>query len=173
MAKLLFRTLLFFFLIFFLSGTLHAQSQNAKLKAIYIQNFTKYIEWPSKKGDFVIGVLGNTPTLSFLKNIASRSKTKTNQDIVIKTYSSVEQIGKCQLLYVTKGKSSLLKSVTSKLKNNHTLIITEKPGLAKKGAAINFVINDNKMKFELNKSNAEKYGLNVGSSLAKLAIVVN
>ena len=38
----------------------------------------------------------------------------------------------------------------------NTLIITEKPGLAKQGSGINFVIENNKQKFEMNKTNIEK-----------------
>ena len=37
-----------------------AEEANAKIKAIYIYNFTKYIEWPDsyKEGSFVIGFIG-------------------------------------------------------------------------------------------------------------------
>ena len=49
------------------------------------------------------------------------------------------------------------------------LIITEKQGLAKVGATINFIIKENKQNFELNKTAATKAGLNVGSNVEKLA----
>jgi hypothetical protein len=61
----------------------------------------------------------------------------------------------------------------SKIRGKSTLIITEKPGLARQGAAINFVVQENKTKFELNKGNAEKYDLKVSSNLLSLAIVVD
>lgn len=55
-----------------------AQDVNSKIKAIFIYNFTKYIEWPEnqKQGDFVIGVLGNSnPNLNKeLDKMAALSK---------------------------------------------------------------------------------------------------
>ena len=36
---------------------------NSKMKSIFIMNFAKLIEWPEsyRQGDFVVGVVGNTP----------------------------------------------------------------------------------------------------------------
>ena len=65
-----------------------------------------------------------------------------------------------------------IKEITAKVKGYSTLIVAEKAGCAKLGAAINFVIQENKQRFELNKANAEKYNLKIGSSLAGLAILV-
>ena len=62
--------------------------------------------------------------------------------------------------------------LVDKIKNKSTLIITDRAGLATKGAGINFVIQENKQKIELNKSNIEKYKLKVASSLVELAIQV-
>jgi hypothetical protein len=69
--------------------------------------------------------------------------------------------------------SASLKDVLPKIKGQSTLLVTEKSGMTKFGAAINFVVQDNKLKFELNKSNAQKYNLAVGSSLLPFAILVD
>jgi hypothetical protein len=52
------------------------------------------------------------------------------------------------------------------------LIITDKPGMGGKGAVINFVEQEGKIKFELNQSQAEKRGLKVSGSLTQLAILI-
>ncbi|MDQ3112010.1 MAG: YfiR family protein, partial [Bacteroidota bacterium] len=62
--------------------------------------------------------------------------------------------------------------ITARLKGKATLLVTEQPGLAKKGSAINFVVVENRQKFELNQNNAEKNNLKVSSSLLALAIPV-
>ena len=62
--------------------------------------------------------------------------------------------------------------VIAKVKGKSTLVVTDKSGMAKQGASINFVSIDNKQKFELNKSNLAKMDLKVSSSLVQLAIVV-
>jgi hypothetical protein len=58
------------------------------------------------------------------------------------------------------------------VKLHNTLIITEKQGLVEKGAGINFVIKNNRQKFELNKKNVERYKLKVSSNLEALAFTV-
>ena len=151
-----------------------AQDVNSKIKSIFIYNFTKYVDWPEsqKQGDFVIGVLGNTNTnlIKELEKMAQFSKVGT-RNFVIKVYNSVDEIGKCQLLFITSEKSSLISAAVQKVSKNNTLVIGENSGLIKKGAVINFVYQENKQMFELSKNNAEKYGLTVSSSLANMAIL--
>lgn len=146
---------------------------NAKIKAMFIYNFTKYIEWPQnyKQGNFVIGVLGNSSIFIELSNMASAKKAGT-QSFEIKNFTSPASVSKCHMLIVASDITTGFSDALSKIKNNSTLIITEKAGLAKQGAAINFVVQNNKQAFELNKANAEKYDLKVSSNLLALAIVV-
>lgn len=148
------------------------EDTNAKIRAIYLCSFTKYFDWPPayKEGDFIIGIYGSNPSLySELTRMAS-TKTVGSQKYDIKSISSTSGLGKCHILFVTADKSDRLNEIVGSLKGKSTLIVTEKTGLAKQGAAINFVIMDNKQKFELNRSNAEKYNLKVSSNLATLAI---
>lgn len=149
-------------------------ASNAKLKASYIYNFTKYINWPDKykEGNFVIGVLG---TSTFYNDLTALLSTKTvgNQKFEIKSFTSAETVsGICHILFVPTENSGMLPDILKKMKGKSTLIVTEKPGLAKQGAAINFIVENNKQKFELNKSNIEKYSLKVSSTLTSLAIAV-
>lgn len=147
---------------------------NAKIKAIFIYNFTKYIEWPSssKQGDFVIGVFGKTNITAELEKMALLKKAG-NQTIVIKQIQSVNDIANCQMLFIAADKSSQIGNVMSKIKNTSVLIVSEDPGMAKKGSAINFVPAGNKISFELNRNAAERHELNVSSSLNQLAILVD
>ena len=119
-----------------------AQDVNSKIKAIFIYNFTKYIEWPEnqKQGDFVIGVLGNSnPNLiKELDKMATLSKIGS-RGFVVKIYNSVEEITKCQLLFITAEKSNLITAAVQKVAKNNTLVIGENTGQIKKGAVINFV----------------------------------
>jgi len=146
---------------------------NAKYKVMFIYNFTKYFEWPQsyKEGNFVIGVLGNSSLLPELNKMATLKKVG-NQSIEIKTFSNVGDITKCHMLIVAPEVTIPLSEIISKIKKNSTLLITEKQGYAKQGAAINFVVQNNKPAFELNKINAEKQDLKVSTNLLSLAILV-
>jgi hypothetical protein len=147
----------------------------AKIKAVYVYNFTKYIEWPiaAQEGKFTIGILGNyEPLFNELDNM-SKVKKVANRSFTINSFSTSGEIKEPHILYIPKENSSSLSSVISKLKGKNTLIVTESPGLAEKGSAINFIVVGNRQKFELNKSTVTKYNLKVASALEKLAVLVN
>jgi YfiR/HmsC-like len=146
---------------------------NSKMKAIFIMNFTKLIEWPKsyREGNFVVGVVGESPLYTELTKMA-KTKKVANQSLQIKKFSSAKDVGKCHILYVSRNRSEEISSVLKKVKSNSTLIITEKQGLVDRGAGINFIIKNNRQKFELNKKNVEKYKLKVSSNLEALAFSV-
>lgn len=147
---------------------------NAKIKAVYIYNFTKYVEWPKdyRMESFVIGVLEDDALLKELQTTTT-GKTVFGQNIQVQKFSSTSDISKCHILYVSDKTNESLSTVEGKIKGFSTLLVTNKPGLAKEGSAINFVIMQNRQKFELNESNAVKYNLKVSNSLEALAILVN
>jgi len=167
-------TFILLYPLFAFNSGISDKDTNAKLKAIFIYNFTKYIEWPpaSKKGDFVIGVLGDYPTL--VKELKTMALTKKAglQRIAVENYHSVGAIKNCHILYIDKEKSIHLQRAISKMNGHNTLLITDKVGLAKQGAGINFFASENKQKFELNMANVKKYNLKVSSKLVALAKVV-
>ena len=99
-------------------------------------------------------------------------RSANTQSFEVKQFNSVAEISKCHMIYVTADNSDQMKAVQSKIKGKSTLVITEKTGLAKQGAAINFIVIDSKQKFELNRANAEKYDLKVSNNLTSLAILV-
>lgn len=147
----------------------------AKIKAVFIYNFTKYIEWPTDhmSGEFIIGILGENAALYKELDNMSKVKKVANQSFAIKTFNSIGEIEKPHILYIPDAKATELSKAVNKLKGKSTLIVTEKPGLAKQGSTINFTYVGNRQKFELNKSNAEQHNLKVASALEKLAIMVN
>lgn len=148
-----------------------ASAQKEKYHSIFIYNFTKYIKWPDNKSesDFVVGILGNSPIQKNLEAMA-QSKQVNGKKIQVKHLSSVDETAGCHILYIAPEESGKIDKVLSGTDGETVLIITNSPGMVKKGAAINFVEVDGKIKFELNESNAESKGLRVAGSLVSLAI---
>ena len=146
---------------------------NSKMKAIFIMNFTKLVEWPQsyRQGSFVVGVVGESPLYNELVKM-SKTKKVANQALEVRKYGTASEVGKCHIVYVSRDKSSDIGSIVKKVKSNSTLIISEKQGLVDQGAGINFIIKNNRQKFELNKKNVEKYKLKVSSNLEALAFTV-
>ena len=156
------------------NNSCRAQDVNYKAYSVYVYNFIKYIEWPQeyRTGEFVIAVIGDSPVTAELRNLAATKKAN-GQTIVIKKYASVAEVERCHILYISSAKSSVLKQAIEKTKNTPTLVIAEREGLAKKGAAINFVtLEDETLKFELNKKAIDAHKLKVSTMLISLGLVV-
>lgn len=162
-------------LIVLLIGSFQAKAQEAKFKATFTLNFIRYIGWPdaTKQGDFVIGVLKAKEISDFMSS-QSAGKKFGFQDVVIKHYNKLEDISKCQVLFVSsyanfnRNAQEILQRV-----GGNTLIVTESEGATVKGSAINFVIRDSKLKFEIKKANAAKAGLQISSKLEGMASAIS
>jgi hypothetical protein len=156
---------------FMLSTTVF--SQESKFKALFMYNFTKYIEWPADKqqGDFVIGVYGSSDITKELKIIAGKKKVGS-QTIAIHEIKSSSSLSGYHIVFVPENQSSKANTIAVNCNGKGTVLITDKPGLAKTISGINYIIVNGKQSFEVNKSNLEKQGVKVNSQLLSLGIVV-
>jgi hypothetical protein len=155
-------------------NTLKAQTGiDYSVHANIIYHFTKYINWPdnTKSGDFVIGVIGETPLFEELQN-ATLNKKAGNQKIVIKSFSGKQSFYDCQILFISEDESSCLKNVSTVTHEKPVLIVTERKGLALAGSCINFTIVNSRLKLEINKDNIEKRNLKIASELLSLGTIV-
>jgi hypothetical protein len=150
------------------------EATEIKIQSIFIYNFTKYINWPEEynRGDFVIGVLGDADLTEELYKMA-KTKNVGNRRMVVKKYAEVADIeGRCHILFIPAGSSSLLSSALKKTKGQPTLVITHKDGLGRAGSQINFVSSNGKFRFEININALEKNGLKCAQQLKSLAIII-
>jgi hypothetical protein len=149
---------------------LTAFSQVEKFQAAYLFNFTRFIEWPSEflSESFVIGVLGNDPVIKELQNAAS-TKTVYGKKIDILVFNSVENIMPAHIVFVPNNQSEKLGSVAGKIGGQNTLLVSYDTKGIDNGSGINFILLDNKLQFEIKKSNITKYNLKVNSELENLA----
>jgi hypothetical protein len=148
---------------------------NAKIKAVYLYNFTRYFEWPAnlKSGNFVIQIVGKNDALVNELNALASKKKVGSQSIEIKNVPSYDSKILSNMIFLLPESTKALKDVSSKLKGKGTLVVSENIGGAKQGACINFVIVESKQKFEYNKSNAVKSGLKTSEDFQSLAISVD
>ncbi len=155
-------------LVMFLSG--HTQTGIPKAQAMFIYNFSRLIEWPSnyKSGQFIIGVLGSSPTYNELLKYTA-GKSVGNQPISVKKFNSVAEITTCHILFVPFAKTKTMSTSMQMFTNKSTLLVTEKNGAIDDGAAVNFLVVGNTLKFELKPSNATKYKIRMSSKMNEMA----
>jgi hypothetical protein len=148
-------------------------AQNYKLHSVYIYGFTRYVVWPDgyNQGDFEILVMGDSPVIEALKELAQAKKVG-DRAIKVTRISSPSEIRRCNMLFLPASQSSQLTDVMAKVASQSTLIITEEPGLGTKGSHINFIMKEGKLAFELNQAAASKHNLKVSNALTSMAILI-
>jgi hypothetical protein len=141
---------------------------------MYIYNFTRYVNWPAEfeATSFVIGILGECEVVEELRAF-TQGKKVGNKPITVVCFNNVSEITRCHILYVPHYRSEDINKILSKVSKSNSLIICETPGSINAGAAISFIYTENKLKFELNSENANKYGLTVSSTLCNMAMSCN
>ncbi len=163
-------------LIFFigvLAISFQAVGQNYQLHAVYMYQFIKYIKWPdnTSSGDFVIGVLGESPATEYLQKMADTKKAGA-RNIVLKKFDTPSEIAQTHMLFIGKGTTNDMASILEYTENTNTLLVTEEEGFGLEGSNINFVVRNGRLVFELNQSAMDRENLKVSAELAKLAIVI-
>jgi hypothetical protein len=160
-----------FFLLF--AVPVKAQVIDPKFEALFIYNFTKYIEWSKTDGhsDFIIGILGKGDIVTEMQLMASL-KLVGDRKIIIKVFDNSENIEHCHILFITKNQSAQIPVAKQKLAGMSTLYITESPGMAQNGSGINLVSKVNKVVFEVNTKNLKDNNLEISSTLLHLAYKV-
>ena len=132
-----------------------------------------YVQWPKETSTdvFKVGILGKSPVEGPLREI-SKKRGADGRKIQIDSFAAIEQVQGCNMLFISSSFAPQLEEVLKVLRENSTLTISDTPGLASRGLAINFVLVNGKLKFEINRRALDEAGLQASSQLLKLAILV-
>ncbi|HEV2692306.1 MAG TPA: YfiR family protein [Verrucomicrobiae bacterium] len=168
----------FLFLLILLFG-FPAPAQDAapteyQIKAAFLYNFAKFVEWPetafgSPTSPIIIGVLGdNVFGDNLAKTIAN--KAINNRPLLFKEYHSVLEATNCHILFISASEKSKFSKIMEGLHGTSVLTVSETPDFIEAGGMINFVLEANKIRFQINDDVAKKAGLKISSKLLSLAV---
>jgi hypothetical protein len=153
------------------------------IKAGFIYNFANLVQWPSSSfaqpdSPIVIVILGEDHFGTTLDR-ALEGKKVNARPFVIKRAKSISELQRtlgpqkdCQILYVSSSEMPHLSDAIQMLKGIPVLTIGETPGFARNGGIINLILEDNKVRFEVNVAAAKEADLNISSRLLALARIV-
>jgi hypothetical protein len=147
------------------------------IKAAYLYQFGHYVQWPvpafaNPQAPLVIGVLGTDPFGGILDEIA-RTKRIDDRPIVVRRFATMADYVPCHVLFINAAASTEDKAAAiDRLRGVATLVVGEEPGFAEHGAIINFFLEENKIRFEINAKVAQQAKLKISSKLLSLAKIV-
>ncbi len=151
------------------------KSKEYHIKAAFLLNFVKFIEWPSDVSSdtsslLTVYILGNDPFDEALNTI--ENKIVKEMKLIIRRISRIEDVEDCQILFVSTSEKKNLSEILSKIKDRPILTVAETKNFCQSGGVVNFIIVKGKVRFEINVDAAERSGLKISSKLLKLAKII-
>lgn len=145
------------------------------VQATYLYNFGKFVHWPpdisAASGSFDICILGRDffgSTLDHLiANAQIAGKPIRHRDI---THAADAQ--GCAIVYVSDSEAQDLTSTLAALNGKGALLVSGLPHFCEQGGAIQFITQNDRVRFEINLDAASANRLTVSSELIRVAVVV-
>src|SRR5437899_6860845 len=158
------------------AGTQSEPPTEYQIKAAFLYNFAKFVEWPADAfadphAPIVLGVVGEDPFGSVLDKIVL-GKTVNGRGLVIKRLKPGSDLRNCHILFVSSSERKHMSQILESLQGSSVLTVGETDRFAQSGGVINFIFEENKVRFEINSETAARAGLKISSKLLALARIV-
>ncbi|MGJ0535047.1 MAG: YfiR family protein [Methylocystis sp.] len=139
------------------------------VKAAYLTKFGIYVEWPdaSPGSPLNLCVAGEDPFGKALDSAAA-SQQPGNRPIAVKRLKTATPESGCNILFIG-GADPATPQVIDSLRGSPILTVSD---ARDSGAIVNFVIKDNRVRFEIDETAAEQNNLVLSSKLLGLALNV-
>lgn len=158
------------------SAPLPAAPESRTVKAAYVYNFTKFIDWVAEDGvtdraaTVVICVLGSDPVGSALDEIAALESM--GRPILVHHVRSGEAIPACHVLYIGISETPRLASILAQVGAAGMLTVSDIPRFAEQGGMIGFTLDRGRVRIVINVQRVRGAGLKISSKLLEVAKVV-
>lgn len=156
-----------------------SDSSEYLIKAGFIFNFAKFVEWPSNAfaqpdSPIVIGIMGTDPFGTIIDQIVRDKKIGARGFVVkrLKWGADLKDLKECKILFVGASERAHLDELIQIVRGLPILTVGETPGFAERGGVIRFVLEDNRVRFEVNVEAARQADLMISSRLLTLARII-
>jgi hypothetical protein len=144
-----------------------------QVKAAFLFNFAKFVEWPEQqRGPFAICILGKDPFGEAIERVME-GKTVNERPIVIRRTGDLAVARSCQVLFVSSSETRRMVEIANALRDASVLSVSEIPRFCLSGGVITFVMESQRVRFQINTRAAVRANLKISSKLLQLAVAAS
>ncbi len=149
------------------------------VKAAFLYHFAKFIEWPESVGGpspavVTLCVVGVDPFGDALDELTARGVEglADGTRVEVRHVSDLAPREGCHIAFISNSERSRLARHLAQAVTGHVVTVSELSGFAEAGGVIQFVLEDGKVRFWINRGAAEREGVRLSSRLLALARIV-
>jgi hypothetical protein len=148
-----------------------------RVKAAFLYNFSKFVDWPvgvfdGTQAPLVIGILGEDPFGPILDQTVA-GKTIGSRPFAIQRGLQLDELQNVHVLFISRSETQRLAELFGALQGRNVLTVSEIEEFAQRGGIISFLMEQSKVRFQINPAAADGAGLRISSKLLRLAQVVS
>lgn len=141
------------------------------VKAVFLSRFAEYVEWPPAAlagPQFTIAVLGDDGVAAELQRLLPSYPIK-KLPARVRQIRRLQDAGDAQILYIGAGHPDEVRGAVAALRARPVLLVTDDERGLDAGAAVNFMLVDQRVRFEVSLIAAERSALTINSGLLSVA----
>jgi hypothetical protein len=153
------------------------QQVNAdQVQAAYLYNFGKFVKWPdaapaNQSGTFTICVLDGDPFGDALRSTLA-GESVGGKPVAVKRLPNAEDAAACHILFISSAQEKDLSKILTAVDQASVLTVSDISDFSRRGGMIQFILQGNRLRFEINLESAQKSHLVFASELLKVAAAV-
>lgn len=149
----------------------------SQVKAAYLFNFLKFVEWPDDpgpdpRGKWVVGFLGDSLISDELARLAD-GKNVLGRDLQIKKLQTSDNLRACHILFISDSEKKRVPSILAVLHGSSVLTVADMNDFVGSGGMVQFVVEDSRVRVAIDVEATMHARLRVSSKLLALARVVS
>lgn len=153
-------------------GSLAQAVREYQVKAAFLYNFVQFVDWPASafentNAPIRIGILGSNPFGRALDDTVQNELVR-NRKLVIQRARQADELKNCHLIFIARSEKNKIAEILSVVRLAPILTVSEVEGFVQSGGIVNFYLEGNKVRFELNPEAGQRQGLKISSELLAL-----
>jgi hypothetical protein len=146
------------------------------LKAGFLYNFAKYVEWPaasfaSAEAPISIGVVGSDPFGPDLERTLG-DKTVNNRRFQIRRYTDLAQVEPVHILFIPQTERERVVAILKRVERLPVLTVGEDETFPEGGGVVAILIRESRPSLHINPQAAETQQLAIAPKLLRIATIV-
>jgi hypothetical protein len=157
-----------------LAARSHEKDAEYGVKAAFLYNFTKFVDWPESafpERRFNLCILGDDPFGSVLDQIVANDAVE-GKPIAVQRGTRLADLQGCHIVFFGRLERERRREALATLSGAAVLTVGDADGFLAEGGMVNFFLEANKVRFEVNRAAVDKSPLKMSSKLLRVARVV-